>query len=225
VDDLAELKQLYFQECEELLGEVERHLMALDESTGDENTLHAAFRALHSIKGGAGAFGLQRLVDYAHVFEALLDKMRSHEIPVTPDRVKVLLRAGDVLTDLIRSMQSGTELPQDRETEMRGMLEALARGEAPGAVAVPATAPSAPAPAAPAAAPAPAPVATPPADPVPENRRYRIAFAPRADMFKRANEPLLLIRELGGLGMIMVEADQSALPGIDDMDPDSAYLR
>jgi two-component system, chemotaxis family, sensor kinase CheA len=228
VDDLAELKQLYFQECEELLGEVERHLMALDEGTGDENTLHAAFRALHSIKGGAGAFGLQRLVDYAHVFEALLDKMRSNEIPVTPDRVKVLLRAGDVLTDLIRSMQSGTELPQDRETEMRTMLEALARGEAPGAVVVAPAAPITPAPAvavAAAPAPTPAPAAAPPPEPMPANRRYRIAFAPRADMFKRANEPLLLIRELGGLGMIMVEADQSDLPGLDDIDPDAAYLR
>ena len=226
MDDLAELKQLYFQECEELLGEVERHLMALDEATGDENTLHAAFRALHSIKGGAGAFGLQRLVDYAHVFEALLDKMRSNEIPVTPDRVKVLLRAGDVLTDLIRSMQSGTELPQDRETEMRTMLEALARGEAPGTVAVPAAVPAAPVPTVAAApTPAPEPVVAQAAEALPENRRYHIAFAPRADMFKRANEPLLLIRELGGLGMIMVEADQSDLPGLDDIDPDAAYLR
>jgi two-component system chemotaxis sensor kinase CheA len=225
VDDLAELKQLYFQECEELLGEVERHLMALDEGTGDENTLHAAFRALHSIKGGAGAFGLQRLVDYAHVFEALLDNMRSNEVPVTPERVKVLLRAGDVLTDLIRAMQSGTDLPQDREAEMTAMLEALARGDPPGAVAAPArNTPAA------ATGPVPAPTsspaaAAPAADPMPENRRYRIAFAPRADMFKRANEPLLLIRELGGLGMTTVEADQSALPALDDIDPDAAYIR
>src|SRR5215510_2008786 len=128
LDDLAELKQLYFQECEELLGEVERHLMALDEGTGDANTVNATFRALHSIKGGAGAFGLQRLVDYAHVFEALLDKMRSNEILVTPERVKVLLRASDVLTDLIRAMQSDTELPQDREAEMKAALETLAAG-------------------------------------------------------------------------------------------------
>ena len=128
MDDLAELKQLYFQECEELLGEVERHLMALDDGSGDGQTVNATFRALHSIKGGAGAFGLQRLVDYSHMFEALLDKMRSNEIPVTPDRVKVLLRAADVLTDLIRSMQSGTELPQDREAEMKSALETLAQG-------------------------------------------------------------------------------------------------
>jgi two-component system chemotaxis sensor kinase CheA len=224
VDDLAELRQLYFQECEELLGEVERHLMALDEETGDENTLHAAFRALHSIKGGAGAFGLQRLVDYAHVFEALLDKMRSNEIAVTPDRVKVLLRAGDVLTDLIRAMQSETDLPEDRETEMRAALEALSRGEAPDAA--PATAPAAaptPAVAAPAPMPAPAPAA--PIEEPPPNRRYRIAFAPRADMFKRANEPLLLIRELSSLGMITVEADRSNLPSLDEIDPDAAYLR
>ncbi len=229
LDDLAELKQLYFQECEELLGEVERHLMALDEGSGDAQTVNATFRALHSIKGGAGAFGLQRLVDYAHVFEALLDKMRSNEIPVTPDRVKVLLRAGDVLTDLIRSMQSGTELPQDREADMKAALETLAQG---GEVVLDAAAPAAPAPAPKPAAEAPkaapvvaAPPATTPDEPVPVSHRYRIVFAPRADMFKRANEPLLLIRELGGLGMIATEIDQSAVPALDDIDPEAAYLR
>jgi two-component system chemotaxis sensor kinase CheA len=228
LDDLAELKQLYFQECEELLGEVERHLMALDEGSGDANTVNATFRALHSIKGGAGAFGLQRLVDYAHVFEALLDKMRSNEIPVTPDRVKVLLRAGDVLTDLIRAMQSDTELPQDREAAMKAALETLAQG---GEVALDAAAPAAPA-AKPAAVeapkPAPARAAPPPAaaaEPTPILHRYRIVFAPRADMFKRANEPLLLIRELSGLGMITTEIDQSAVPALDDIDPEAAYLR
>ncbi len=226
MDDLAELKQLYFQECEELLGEVERHLMALDEGSGDAETVNATFRALHSIKGGAGAFGLQRLVDYAHVFEALLDKMRSNEIPVTPDRVKVLLRAADVLTDLIRAMQSDTELPQDRESEMRAALETLAQG---GEVALGAAAPAVSKPAvaeAPKAAPASAaPPPAAPAEPAPISHRYRIGFAPRADMFKRANEPLLLIRELGGLGMTSVEVDQSAVPALSDIDPEAAYLR
>jgi two-component system, chemotaxis family, sensor kinase CheA len=229
LDDLAELKQLYFQECEELLGEVERHLMALDDGSGDGQAVNATFRALHSIKGGAGAFGLQRLVDYAHVFEALLDKMRSNEIPVTPDRVKVLLHAADVLTDLIRSMQSGTELPQDREAEMKSALETLAQGgevvldEA--ATAAPASVPKSAAEAMKAAPTAGAPPATPEPAPVAVSHRYRIAFAPRTDMFKRANEPLLLIRELNGLGMTTVEIDQSAVPGLDEMDPEAAYLR
>src|SRR5215813_4118449 len=115
--------------------------MALDEGSGDANTVNATFRALHSIKGGAGAFGLQRLVDYAHVFEALLDKMRSNEIPVTPDRVKVLLRAGDVLADLIRALQSDTELPHDREAEMKAALETLAQGGEVALGAAPAPAP------------------------------------------------------------------------------------
>ena len=229
MDDLAELKQLYFQECEELLGEVERHLMALDDGSGDGQAVNATFRALHSIKGGAGAFGLQRLVDYAHVFEALLDKMRSNEIPVTPDRVKVLLRAADVLTDLIRSMQSGTELPQDREAEMKSALETLAQGGevvlGEAVSAAPASVPKSAAESMKAAPTAGAPPATPEPVAVAVSHRYRIAFAPRTDMFKRANEPLLLIRELNGLGMTTVEIDQSAVPVLDEMDPEAAYLR
>src|SRR5262249_57691859 len=73
--------------------------------------------------------------------------------------------------------------------------------------------------------PKPAAPPTEAAEPAPVSRRYRILFAPRADMFKRANEPLLLIRELAGLGMATVEVDQSAVPALDDIDPEAAYLR
>ena len=62
MDDLAQFKQTFFAECEELLGDMEGHLMALQSGEGDNNTLHAVFRAIHSIKGGAGAFGFDRLI-------------------------------------------------------------------------------------------------------------------------------------------------------------------
>src|SRR3546814_4237458 len=58
---------LPISEFEELLGDLEGHLMALQSGEGDNNTLNAVFRAIHSIKGGAGAFGFDRLVAFAHI--------------------------------------------------------------------------------------------------------------------------------------------------------------
>jgi len=66
MDDLAEFKQTYFQECEDLLTDLEEQLTALQSGETDDEILHAAFRAIHSIKGGAGAFGFARLVGFAH---------------------------------------------------------------------------------------------------------------------------------------------------------------
>jgi len=67
------LKSTYFQECAELLDSVYSQLSVLEEGAGDSETVHAIFRAVHSIKGGGGAFGFERMVAFAHVLETLLD--------------------------------------------------------------------------------------------------------------------------------------------------------
>ncbi len=59
------------------------------------------FRAVHSIKGGAGAFGLDALVQFAHGFETTLDGLRSGRIEAEPALTRVLMHAGDHLSDLV----------------------------------------------------------------------------------------------------------------------------
>ena len=86
MEGLEQFKQTFFQECGELLGDLETQLMALEDGSADVEALNAAFRAIHSIKGGAGAFGFNRLVSFAHAFETMLDLMRDgkgHDSPTT----------------------------------------------------------------------------------------------------------------------------------------------
>ena len=63
-DPFEAIKQTFFLECEELLTDLEASVTALTFGDGDGETINAAFRAIHSIKGGAGAFGLEELVRY-----------------------------------------------------------------------------------------------------------------------------------------------------------------
>src|SRR5471032_1037584 len=62
LDTMATIKQTFFQECEEQLAELESGLLAMNEGFVDPETVNAVFRAVHSIKGGAGAFRLDDLV-------------------------------------------------------------------------------------------------------------------------------------------------------------------
>ncbi len=77
MDAMDAIKITYFQECDELLGDLEQGLLSLEAGTGDAETINAVFRAVHSVKGGAGAFGFEVLVAFAHVFENALDLMRA----------------------------------------------------------------------------------------------------------------------------------------------------
>ncbi|MDR6873253.1 two-component system chemotaxis sensor kinase CheA [Bosea sp. BE125] len=160
MDPLAELKQTFFQECEELLGALEQKLQALDEGSTDPEDVNAAFRAIHSIKGGAGAFGCTELVAFAHVFEASLDHLRSGRVAIEDAPFSLFLRCSDAVADLVSAARN-----DEVATARPDLLEALERvGQAPKpAASAPAAAAPEPAKTEPAKAEAAKPAAAKPA--------------------------------------------------------------
>ncbi|HEY0330884.1 MAG TPA: chemotaxis protein CheA [Rhodopseudomonas sp.] len=203
---LAQFRKTYFEECDELLDALQFHLDLLSTGGGDEETLHAIFRAVHSIKGGAGAFGFAELVAFSHVFESLLDAMREHKVPSAPDVTQLLLRASDALTDIVSAARSNATLPSSFGADIvTAMQETLAGG-------------------CDAAAAAPEKRAPPDAERAIGEQRYRIVFTPHSEMLQKANEPLLLIRQLRRLGGLSVEVDSSRIPPFERIDPETAYL-
>src|SRR6201995_1770296 len=125
MDPLAAIRETFFQECEEQLAELESGLLAMEAGDTDPETINAVFRAVHSIKGGAGAFSLEALIRFAHVFETAMDEMRSGRLAPAPDVLKVLLRAADILADLVRPARDGEEADDARSAAMADELRAL----------------------------------------------------------------------------------------------------
>lgn len=196
------LRATYFEESGELLESAYAQLSALAEDRADGDTMHALFRAIHSIKGGGGAFGFTRLVGLAHVMETLLDRLRDGALEGTPERMALLLKATDALADLLAAEQRDEAMPAGFEDGLIAALAAVV--EAPGAAAPTMAAPAAAA--------------------VPEGTGWRIEFRPHAALFRHANEPLLLIRALRALGPLTVSAALDRLPGLEALEPEDAYL-
>jgi two-component system chemotaxis sensor kinase CheA len=88
-----DIQALFFVECEEAQGAAEAGLAACRAGTQDADTVNGVFRAIHSIKGGAGAFGFAALQTFAHAFETLLSEVREGNAPLNPPLVDLLLRA------------------------------------------------------------------------------------------------------------------------------------
>ncbi|MGH6972095.1 MAG: Hpt domain-containing protein, partial [Caulobacteraceae bacterium] len=219
MDPMAEIRITFFQECEEQLGELEAGLLAIEAGEDDTETVNAVFRAVHSVKGGAGAFGLDALVRFAHVFETCMDAVRGGRLPASPDVVKALLRASDVLSDLVRAARDGGEADTARTEAIAAELAAFtgedetAGGDGDGDDGMgdltfqPLAVDLGPAP-----------------QTVPAVGGWRIRFRPRPALYRNANEPALLLRELARLGPMEVELDESELPLLPDLDPEGAYL-
>lgn len=244
-----EIQAIFFEECAEGLAVAEEGLTAMADGDLSKDTIAAVFRAVHSIKGGSGAFGHDRLLAFSHVFENVLDEIRADRMPAGPDVIKQLLSALDTLSDHVSAAQSGGEAPADGPAlqALEGLLRAGATGAAPEPVA-----------SAPAAAPAADPAADP-ADPfgfVPVTASieafddpfgfepvavdledlqaadtpagtdlpWTVHFRPSRAAMANGGEPTLVIRELERLGGTISDLDWSDLPELRDIDPENTYL-
>ncbi|MRX50700.1 chemotaxis protein CheA [Paracoccus sp. S-4012] len=110
-DPMAEIRAGFFAECEDLLQSLQDALSAMDEGAGDAETVNTAFRAVHSIKGGAAAFGLERLVGFSHRCETVLDDLRTGRLAPSREVASLFLQAADLLADHVRAAQEGGEVP------------------------------------------------------------------------------------------------------------------
>ncbi|AXC50705.1 chemotaxis protein CheA [Paracoccus suum] len=123
-DPMAEIRASFFVECEDLLESLQDALAAMEGGTDDGETVHIVFRAVHSIKGGAGAFGLNDLVAFAHRLETVLDELRAGGIAADGETVRLLFQAADVLQDQVHAARDDTPPPEGSEATLLA-LEAL----------------------------------------------------------------------------------------------------
>ena len=241
--ELDEIQGIFFEECTEGLATAEAGLSQMAGGDVSAPIIAGVFRAVHSIKGGAGAFGHVALTAFSHCFENLLDEVRADRIPATPEVTKVMLAAFDILADHVAAAKGTAVTPNDAAAlaALEQVLESKgAAGSAPVTVmAIP--------------APAPVPTAVEEADefgfmPVTaaveefdpfgfeplsvslddldaaEPAFWKVRFGPsRAALFNAA-EPLLVVREVESLGGKVVDVDTAGLPGLRDLDPENSYL-
>lgn len=101
MDDEAFIEE-FCAESLDGLAEVERHLLQLESADGiDAGTVDEIFRAVHSIKGGAGFLGLDQLVTLAHHAETLMDHVRKGSVVLSPIVADQLLAGIDGLRALL----------------------------------------------------------------------------------------------------------------------------
>lgn len=221
----------FFEETEELLESLAEGLESMQGAEYDKETVNSVFRAVHSIKGGAGAFKLTDLVNFAHSFETVLDAVRSETLPLTPQIMHTLMRSADCLADLVDAARSGRTISEEVTSGFLTALQAcLGEGEIEAVDAwdnfefnavtldIEPISTDDPAPAE-AAAPEEAPSAS---DEVAIG--FRIEFRPHAALFTNGHEPALLFAALGDLGQMVTRIDLSNLSDWSDFKPDEPRL-
>jgi two-component system chemotaxis sensor kinase CheA len=206
------LKETFFTECEDLLDNVATGLAAMADGASSADTVNAVFRAVHSIKGAAGAFELTALVSFAHRLETALDAARSGKLATDAAVLAVMSRAGDVLADLVEAAREGREHDEEVVAGALAELDGLLGG------------PFTPEPAADFGFDF-VPMAFEPLSlDAPGRSRFEIAFTPRAGFYENGHDPAIYLHALADLGDLVATCDLSRLPRLDSFDPEQSYL-
>ena len=231
--NLDDIQQIFFQECEEGLAAMEVGFATLRRGEHDPETINTIFRSVHSIKGGAGAFGHERLQAYTHQYETLLDQVRNGSLELSSGLLDTIIAAFDLLTDHVAAARDGGGSPADT-----AMLDRLAAAAArPSAPAASPVAPVEPVePVEPVGQGSASGVADdfddlfamlsfdePAADAV-VRPAWRLSLRPDARALANGGDPLLLLRELVMLGADVIDVDTALLPSLRAIEAGRSYL-
>ena len=232
MSDLDDFKATYFDECSELLLDLEEQFAAIQSGDRSADRLNAVFRAIHSIKGGGGAFGFSELVAFAHDYETLLDHVRDGRVELSDIVSTLCIRSNDIVADFVNAAKSGASLGAGYGADERKQFNALTSGEraaddeaggedefdidfTPVMVDLSAGAVE--------EAEMPAEDSFRQAPLAVEKGHWEIRFTPHRELYARANDPLLLFRELAHLGELTVDAKIGDIPMLSDFDPFGIY--
>ncbi|HQL33554.1 chemotaxis protein CheA [Treponema zuelzerae] len=205
--------ETFKEEALELLGTLETTLLELEENPEDKELISAVFRVMHTIKGSAAMFGLDKISSFAHEVESILTALREGRISVTTDLIGNTLTARDHILEMLEDFSDASDPLSEN---LSAFLEAfrVATGFA-------------------------ASVRKDAADEVSsvssaadshagsgrkakdeELKTWHILFRPGADFFRRGASPLSILSEIRGLGETVCIPFFDRVPAAADFDPE-----
>jgi two-component system chemotaxis sensor kinase CheA len=207
--DLSQFRQTFIQESADHIASMETGLLQLRTTPDDVELLNSIFRSAHSIKGGAGSFGMKNLAHFTHSLENVLDRMRSMELSATDEVIATLLQSVDILRNLLDADPNENpeaEMPADA-VELDKRIAALIPAETAAEVSKPEVNP-------------PTPV-----EDAKEIALYKVEFHPDHEMFSSGTNPITLLRNLASMGTVSCcQLHTEELPALADLDPEKCYL-
>ncbi len=206
---IAAAMPAFISEAAEQIETIEGLLLELEEQPDNRELLDSLFRCAHTVKGSAGIFGLNRVVEFTHHVETLLDKMRDGDIALTPAISTLLLRCNDqikFLVDTAADESADTKDQIDLRADLVVQLQALTESAEPLAPplkvesAVPAVADG-------------------------SERIWTISARFGKDTFRNGMDPLSVARYLAGMGQVVsMHFGTDTVPALTQLDPESCHL-
>ncbi|MCB1179793.1 MAG: chemotaxis protein CheA [Leptospiraceae bacterium] len=128
-----EILDIFFSESSELLQRMEATLLSLEDSPNEpKERLDDLFRSIHTIKGSAGIFGMEEIVQFTHHLESVLDLLREGNLTLDKKMISLFLECRDLITELIENIankRAHSEEILNHKNELSDSLRKILGGE------------------------------------------------------------------------------------------------
>ena len=200
--------EIYRQEADELLLEIEETVLEIEENPGDREILNRLFRAVHTIKGSGAMFGFEKIVNFTHTLETVLDRVRDGILPVTKELIDLILKSKDHIKVILDSTPGDDEIDMEYEARLISELnhflslaeeylnshKDLKDGKQTQSMGSG------------------------------KETTYRIRFTPHRDIFLTGTDPALLLEELKEFGEHKVTSQLKKVPSLEELNPEECHV-
>ncbi len=133
---LDEIVSEFLVESYESLDQLDKDLLALEETSDDSECLSSIFRTIHTIKGTSGFLAFGKLERLTHAGESLLVQLRDGNLTLHSLIADALLEMVNSVRRILRNIENGHGEGETSYDELIVQLEALKTGQAPPTVEI-----------------------------------------------------------------------------------------
>ncbi|MDD2881547.1 MAG: chemotaxis protein CheA [Rhodoferax sp.] len=212
-DFIAAAMPAFISEAGEQTEAIETLLLELEEQPDDRELLDSLFRCAHTVKGSAGIFGLNKVVEFTHHVETLLDQMREGKLTLSPELSTLLLQCNDQIKFLVdAASDEAADTPDQKDLRADLVIQLRAYTEGVAVKAAPATAAASGAFEAQSAG-------------TPGLQLWQISARFGPETFRNGMDPLSIARYLTGLGQVKsMVCGTDSVPTLVNLNPETCYL-
>ncbi|MGE0086886.1 MAG: chemotaxis protein CheA [Desulfococcaceae bacterium] len=197
--------EIYRQEAEELLADMEITVLDLEQNPEDRESINRLFRSVHTIKGSGAMFGFDEVAGFTHHVETVLDHIRNGDIPVSSRFISLILASRDHIRTMLDTGEGSQSVDRDVSEKLIAELKRLLpAGEVEEKTV--------------------SKEKFPEKTEEKEEKTWHIRFKPHPGIVTTGTEPSLLLDELRNLGECTVTAHTDAIPALDKLIPEHCYF-
>lgn len=199
------LHDIFVEEAEENLQNLETLIISLEENPDDDKMINEAFRAIHSLKGGAGLAGFSGIKDFSHVVEDLFENIRNGSLKIKKELISIILKSTDILTVMISNIKNNIDSNEGIDTsETISMIKLIVNTKQPVSQGI----------------------CESKISKTSGTNLYYIDLSYNSNIFMTGIDPLMFLCDLQNAGEILsIQLHQDKLPGKEKYNPELLYLK